>query len=276
MSKNLTAAVPFALPAIMVAPNGARRMQVDHAALPLSVAEIVACARACYEAGADGLHAHVRNAQGEHVLDVGLYHELLQALATEVPQMRVQVTSEAAGRYSALEQQAVMRALKPAYMSVALREMLPDQAAATLQQAQAFYHWAAEHGSCIQHILYTADDLKHYLYYVESGVIPQGDRPHILFVLGRYAQHQQSGLVDLQPFLQLMDAHHIRAVLDWAVCAFGVNETACLVEAVRQGGKVRVGFENSLWHADGRLARDNAERVTQLVQALQGIQPHSA
>lgn len=275
MPEVLKAAIPFALPTIMVAPNGARRTQADHAALPMSVADIMACARACYAAGADGLHAHVRNAQGEHVLDVGLYRELLQALAADVPPMRVQVTSEAAGRYSPLEQQAVMRALKPVYMSVALREMLPDQATATLQQAQAFYHWAAEQGSCIQHILYTADDLKHYLYYVESGLIPQGDRPHILFVLGRYAQNQQSGLVDLKPFLQLMDAHHLREALDWAVCAFGVNETACLVEAVRQGGKARIGFENNFWHADGRLARDNAERVTQLVQALQGMQPHN-
>ena len=51
---------------------------------------------------------------------------------------------------------------------------------------------------------------------------------------------------------------------DWAVCAFGRGETACLIEAHRCGGKLRVGFENSLLHADGTIARDNAERVTAL------------
>lgn len=30
---------------------------------------------------------------------------------------------------------------------------------------------------------------------------------------------------------------------------------------------MRVGFENSLWHADGSLARDNAERVAAIVEA---------
>ncbi len=45
------------------------------------------------------------------------------------------------------------------------------------------------------------------------------------------------------------------------VCAFGHGETAALAAALKAGGKARVGFENSLWNADGSLARDNAERV---------------
>ena len=31
---------------------------------------------------------------------------------------------------------------------------------------------------------------------------------------------------------------------------------------------MRVGFENSLWNADGSVAEDNAARVTELLAAL--------
>ncbi|MEO0829677.1 MAG: 3-keto-5-aminohexanoate cleavage protein, partial [Pseudomonadota bacterium] len=58
--------------------------------------------------------------------------------------------------------------------------------------------------------------------------------------------------------------------LDWMVCAFGPAETACLAYAADRGGKMRVGFENSLWNADGSLAKDNAERVAEVSAAVNG------
>ena len=90
----------MSLPRIMVAPNGARRGKADHPALPVTIPEIVACAADCFAAGADGLHAHVRDGAGEHVLDAGLYAELMTELARTVPGMPVQITTEAVGRYT--------------------------------------------------------------------------------------------------------------------------------------------------------------------------------
>ena len=258
----------FALPALMIAPNGARRTRADPPALPVTIPEIVQCAADCAAAGADGIHAHVRDAQGRHVLDAGLYRELLAELARQVPALRVQVTSEAAGRYQAPEQQAVIRVLVPAYVSVALREMLPPACSATQwQQAWDFYHWAADQGVMIQHILYAADDLQQWLQLRDEGLVPAAARVHLLFVLGRYTSRQQSRPQDLEPFLAgLKQAGDDR--LQWAVCAFGVQETDCLVAAHRQGGRIRVGFENSLWHADGRVAASNRERVEAVRRAL--------
>ena len=43
---------PDKLPKLMVAPNGARPMKKDHAAVPITISEIVETAKACYEAGA--------------------------------------------------------------------------------------------------------------------------------------------------------------------------------------------------------------------------------
>ncbi|MEZ5840413.1 MAG: 3-keto-5-aminohexanoate cleavage protein [Hyphomicrobiales bacterium] len=40
-----------ALPAIVVAPNGARKTHADHPAVPVTIPEIVATAAACFKAG---------------------------------------------------------------------------------------------------------------------------------------------------------------------------------------------------------------------------------
>jgi len=81
----------ISLPQIMVAPNGARLLKPDHPESPVTQAEIVDCAKACYLAGADGIHAHIRDDQGLHLLDVGAYQELLHALkeAGEYPKLCV-------------------------------------------------------------------------------------------------------------------------------------------------------------------------------------------
>ena len=83
-----------------------------------------------------------------------------------------------------------------------------------------------------------------------------------MLVLGRYSQTLESDPADLDPFLDKFNQLGITA--DWAVCAFGHAETDCLEKALLAGGKVRVGFENSLWNKDGSLARDNAERVREI------------
>jgi 3-keto-5-aminohexanoate cleavage enzyme len=249
---------------IMVAPNGARRMKTDHPALPVTIEETVAAARACYEAGADAIHAHVRDENGAHVLDASLYRELLTRLQAEVPHMRAQITTEAVGKYSPEEQRAVVRDVMPEAVSVAVREMCPDSETA---EARAFYHWAREALIVVQHIVYTPDDFRRFLDLVADGTIP-GKAHQVLFVLGRYAENQESAPEDLDPYLAVLEDASGELHLDWAICAFGHRETECLARAIERGGKARIGFENGLWNRDGRLAADNADRVRDLISVV--------
>jgi uncharacterized protein (DUF849 family) len=242
----------------MVAPNGARRGKADHPALPVTIGEIVAAAQTSHAAGAGGLHAHVRDAEGQHVLDAGLYSELIAEMARVVPAMLVQITTEAVGRYGAEEQRALIHAVMPTAVSVALGEMVRD---GDPGDARRFYHWAAEAGIAVQHILYEPADLTRLQTLISTGVVPDGGT-QLLFVLGRYSVGQKSNPDDLLPWLDVLGRGAERA--DWAVCAFGQAETACLDAALRAGGKARVGFENNLHNADGSLARDNAERVKEI------------
>ncbi len=249
---------------IFVAPNGARRQKTDHRALPVTVEEIVACAVKCHQAGAGGIHAHVRDIHGRHVLDAGLYKELLGELALKVPPMEVQITTEAVGMYTPAQQRALVEAVAPVGVSVALGEMLAD---GDLDAAGRFYFRARERDIDVQHIVYTPDEIIKIEHLIATGVIPGGELS-LLFVLGRYAEDQQSEAKMLVPFVDAVKSTGLQPNVRFMVCAFGREETACLLAAARAGGDCRVGFENNFFNYDGSLARDNAERVQDLVRML--------
>lgn len=250
------------LPFIMVAPNGASRTKTDHPALPMTIGEIAETAAACLQAGAGAIHAHVRDEAGSHVLDAGLYLEATAAVRQATAgKMLFQMTTEAVGRYSPAEQQAVVRAVEPEAVSIALKEMLPD--ASGEKDARSFYAWAREADIAVQHILYDPPEVRRFADLLKAGIIP-GDNHQVLFPLGRYTKGQESDPLALVPFIEALDATGLRNCCDWAVCAFGVGETRSLATALAIGGKARVGFENSLWHADASTAQDNTDRVKRI------------
>jgi len=244
------------LPRIMVAPNGARLQKSDHPAVPLTLDEIIDCAAQCHAAGAGGLHLHLRDAGGRHLLDAGAYREALTALSARCPGMLVQVTTEAAGRYPPREQRHVALNSGAGHISVALREMLREPHA-----APGFYRRCATSGIAVQHILYDVADARR-LKTVLSAAQFTSPRLQLLFVLGRYAGRQEARPAHLDPFLAWLAAEGISP--DWAACAFGRHETDCLLYAARTGGKCRIGFENSTLRRDGTRADSNADRVREL------------
>lgn len=251
------------LPPVMVAPNGARLTQADHPAIPVTIDETVAVAAACFAAGAGAIHAHVRDGDGVHLLDPGLYAELLAEMARVVPDMAVQITTESQGCYSPEEMRAGVVGLQPDGISVAVREMLAE---GETSAAQRFYGDMADRDIPVQHILFDTTDAARLADLIRSGWLPPGP-PQLLFVLGRYAVPEGVPPQTIPAFLDTLARGGVRES-DWAVCAFGTRETDALAEAFRLGGKARVGFENSLLRADGSVARDNAQRVADIVALM--------
>jgi uncharacterized protein (DUF849 family) len=240
---------------IMAAPNGGRRGKADHPAIPLTPAELAPDVAACAAAGAAAVHLHVRDTHGNHSLDPDLYREMLGVVRAAVPDIVIQVTTEALGRYMPAEQMETVRALRPAAASLALRELIPDASAEA--EARAFFAWMLEAGVAPQIILYAPDEVTRCRDLVARGVIPFA-APFLLFVLGRYTAGQQSDPADLDPFVAALGD----ARFPWAMCAFGRREAACAVAAARLGGHVRIGFENNLHLPDGSLAPGNAATIT--------------
>lgn len=257
MSTQATAPAPFAPLIISVAPTGARLGKADHSDLPLTSAEIARTAAASREAGAAMIHLHVRDQDGGHLLDAEAYRDAIQAIRNEVgDQLIVQVTSESGGRYAAAEQMAVIRALRPEAVSVALREIIPDPDAE--RAGAGFLHWLHGEGVMIQYIAYSPQGVTRFQDLCRRGLVP-GDRHFQLFVLGRHSLGQTSMPADLLPFLSVHDRGD-----PWALCAFGRWENACALTATALGGHSRIGFENNLFLSDGSPAPDNAALVAQV------------
>jgi len=128
------------------------------------------------------------------------------------------------------------------------------------REAAAFLAWLAAERILPQYILYAPDEIARYRDLRARGVIP-GERHFLLFVLGRHGSGE-SAPRDLLPFVMARDADPSDPS-PWAACAFGARESACAMTAAALGGHVRVGFENNLRLADGRLAPDNAALVAQ-------------
>lgn len=253
-----------ALPRLMVAPTGARRSKADQPALPITDAEVIEATLACQAAGADGVHLHLRDDRGAHLLDAVRYRDLLDELTACAPDLYLQVTSEAAGRYGSEAQRAMMRQLQPEHVSVAMREMV--RTADDWSAARDFYHWAVDAGVAVQDILYAPQEV---CAFTQAGVrddIP-GPARQIILVQGSYADGSRDATA-LEAYLAPLEESGLMPSIDWMVCAFGSAETASLARAAALGGKARVGFENSLINADGTQAKDNAERVREVDAAL--------
>ncbi|HLI10519.1 MAG TPA: 3-keto-5-aminohexanoate cleavage protein [Alphaproteobacteria bacterium] len=247
--------------AIAVAPNGARKTKADHPALPMTPAELAACAQACCAAGAAMIHVHVRDKEGRHILDAEAYRAAFAAIRSAVgDRLILQATTEAVGIYPRAAQMALLRKLRPEAASLAIREIMPD--AASEAEGAAFLAWAHRERIWAQYILYNPEEVVRFETLRRRGVIPTA-RPSVLLVLGRYTAGQQSAPRDLLPFLSALDP-----AVDWSVCAFGRDECACALAAAALGGGARVGFENNLLLADGATAPSNAALVAQLAAGL--------
>jgi len=248
---------------LTVAPNGARKVKADHPAVPLDAGEIGECARDCRNAGAAMIHLHVRNPDGSHSLDAGLYREAIGEIRNRVgDDILIQVTSEAVGIYTADEQMAMVHELEPEAVSLAIREICPDDAMEA--DCRNFLSWVEEAGVMPQYILYSDEDVRRFDALRKKGIVP-GSRPFVLYVLGRYNAGQKSDPSDLLPFLA---AQAEAAPVNWAMCAFGAKEAGCALTAAALGGHVRLGFENNTLLADGSVAPDNAALLRQFGESV--------
>ena len=247
---------------IMAAPNGARKSKQDHPALPVTVEEIVAEAKACQDAGAAMLHAHIRDDDGWHSLDHGRYRELLAAMAEELPDMPCQITTEQAGAYSPREQSDCLLAVIPEFASVSIIEITGDQSEGASDFGCGVLRDASAAGVHLQYILYGPDELALLRRLHDRDLLPAGP-VDVLFVLGRYSADSRSHPDDLDPFLAAAEATG-DMIRHWMVCAFGPMEYDAMAKAAGLGGQARVGFENNLQLRDGGIAPSNAALVGQL------------
>ena len=239
---------------ITVSPNGARKLKQDHPQLPLTADELGKTAAACSAAGAAMLHLHVRDKNFAHSLDPERYRAAINQIRQAAgPDLIIQITTEAVGRYQPAEQIASVKKTRPEAVSLALRELIPS--AKDESAAAGFFQWLYTERISPQYILYDEDDIHTFNNLYQRGLVPD-ESIHILLVLGRYQASQDSDPDALPPLIARLDKSWL-----WSVCAFGRDECRCMGAAISEGGHCRVGFENNLLLPDGNTAASNVDLV---------------
>lgn len=247
---------------VMCAPNGARRTRSDHPGLPITPRDLAEEAARLCAPGVSVLHLHVRDAEGRHSLSVDHYREAISAIRGTVGDaLIIQVTSESVGRYDRHQQMDMVRDLRPEAVSLALRELCPDDQA--LPEAEAFYRWLREQGIWAQHILYDAGDVARFESLRRRGHLAE-QHPWCLLVLGNYSAKRDGGEAEMADLMGVAD---LRA-FPWSVCCFGSWEQHAALRACQLGGHVRLGFENNLVRSNGQVAESNADLVADFIAAL--------
>jgi len=251
---------------ISVAPNGSRKTKKDHPHLPITPKELAKEAKNCQKAGATLIHLHVRNKEGKHTLDVSYYRKAIKAIRNTVgDEMIIQVTSEAGGIYSTEQQMEMVEELKPEAVSISINEIMSQES--DEEKAQIFLEEVLSEKISPQYVVYSDKELERFFDLKKRGIIP-GNKQSVLFVLGKYNGAQSSAPQDLVPFIYAYEKYKPDDSVQWSACAFGRQESMCMLAAAVLGGHVRIGFENNLHLINTSLAQNNAELIQQFCELL--------
>jgi 3-keto-5-aminohexanoate cleavage enzyme len=184
---------------VTVAPNGGRKTKADHPALPLSPDELARASAECLERGASMIHLHVRDRDGGHCLDPDAYRAAIACICQEVgDRLVIQITSESLGLFTPSEQRAAVLEANPEAVSLALRELAPEQAdekdfGLFLNKLKQMRIWP-------QIILYHPDEAERLGAMMKRGLIPF-DAIAVLYVLGRFTLTRTAAPGDLSRLL---------------------------------------------------------------------------
>ena len=239
---------------ITVAPCGAETTREHNPAVPFTPAEIAAEARRAFEAGARMIHVHARRDDGTPTQDAGRYRETVAAIRQEAPEMIIQVSTGGAIGMTAQERLGSLAA-EPEMASLTCgtvnfgRGVFENPAPLMLEFAQAIL------GAGVRPEL-ELFDLGHLdnAAWLAAKAPLSGPQHHDL-VLG-----VPGGAAGTPANVTLM-AGRLPAGSTWSATGIGRSHLPVVMTAIASGGHVRLGFEDQVELAPGRLAASNAELV---------------
>lgn len=239
---------------ITCACTGAETTKAQNPALPLTTEEVVRTAVEARAAGAAILHLHVRDAEGKPTQSVARFKEVIEAVrrATDIV---VEITTGGAVGDTAEERLRPVVELEPemASLDCGTVNFGNDYIVNTLPVMREFA--AAFRAHRVRPTL-ECFDLGHV--YASQTLLKEGllEGPlHYGFVLN------VPGAVPWSPDNLEVFKRAMPEGADFTVMGIGRANLTAQYGAVAAGGWIRVGFEDNVYYAKGRLASSNAELV---------------
>jgi 3-keto-5-aminohexanoate cleavage enzyme len=252
---------------ITVAPTGAELTKSDHPHLPTTLDELVTEAKACQAAGAGLVHVHIRDAEHRPTLDLGRLRETVAALRAETD-LVVQLSTGGSVHDPLETRLAVLDAapescsltcgtvnfgdevfLNPWPFMVELFERARDA-----HVVPEFELFDIGHVAAMRRLLDTCG-------------LPWGGKVHADFVMGvpggmpGTAQALVAGVQALP-----------EQVTSWSATGIGRAHLPVMAAALSMGGHLRVGMEDNVVYARGRVVTSNAELVARAARLAEEMQ----
>ena len=251
---------------ITVAPTGAEAAKDAAPALPVTLQELVTTAKECQAAGASVIHVHVRDDRARPTLEPGRLAETVAALR-EAADLVVQLSTGGAVTDSFEDRLAVLDAAPDACSLTCGTVNFGDEVFANPWPfIRQLYRRTQERGVVPEFELFDLGHVATLHRLLDELGPPAGGRVHCDLVMG-----VPGGMPgDAATLVQAASA--LPAGATWSATGIGRTSIPVMLAAVAAGGHLRVGMEDTLSYARGRLASGNAElveRASQLARLAQ-------
>ncbi|MGY8631972.1 3-keto-5-aminohexanoate cleavage protein [Bradyrhizobium sp. 14AA] len=247
---------------ITVAPTGAFPTKEHNPAIPLTPREIAEDVYECWQAGAAIAHLHMRDDQGKGTMDKGRFIETVGLIRQRCDIVLNLTTS---GDLNATDEtrMAHLIELKPELASFDAGSMNWMHSTLFINHPAFLEKLAGvmnEHGVMPEIEVFDPGMLYNALYYMKKGVL-RGPT-YFQFVLG--AAGGIAATVENLVFLKSILPPHA----NWSAFGIGAGHLPILFATLSLGGHIRVGMEDNVLYAKGRLAKNNAEFVARAARLI--------
>jgi uncharacterized protein (DUF849 family) len=261
--------------------------------LPVTPAQIIKQSLDAAEAGATILHLHARDPEtGRPTQDPDAFRTFLPQLKQATGAV-LNLTTGGSPHMTVEERMRPAAELKPEVASLNMGSMNFGLYPMLGRFTQFQHAWEREHlensrdlvfkntfadiekiltignanGTRFEFECYDTSHLYNLAHFVDRGLVKAPFLVQTVFgLLGGIGAHPE-------------DVAHMKRTADrlfgdayiWSVLGAGRNQMAVIAQAAAQGGNVRVGLEDSLWIAPGKLAESNADQVRKAREILSGL-----
>ncbi len=248
---------------ITVAITGAVPRKEDNPAVPVVPSEQIESTHEAYEAGASLVHIHVRNDDQSPGSDPEKFRQIQEGVKKHCPEMIIQFSTGGRGRE--LAKRGAMLDLRPDMASLATGSVNfptsiyenPPGFVEELASTMLEFDIKPEIEIFDVAMLYNAANL------VKKGLLKTP--VHVQFVLGiPNALPARRKLLD---FL-ISESQEVLPDSTWTAAGIGRHQFTVNQWCLELGGHCRTGLEDNIKYDRDRLAKNNAELVTKIVDVV--------